>query len=112
MTSKVGQWQPGQSGNPHGRPKLGNSVSEKLRQDGFEDEAIAILKSRVRAGELKALEMWFERAFGKALDRIEIRRDGEEEEATIEQLETLLALRKRLAEKNETVAGTEPDRPA
>jgi hypothetical protein len=99
-------WKPGESGNPHGRPKLGNSVSEKLRQDGFEDEAIAILKARVRAGDLKALEMWFERAFGKALDRIEIHHEEEEEEATTEQLETLLALRKELDEK---LAGSKQD---
>ena len=43
-------WTKGVSGNPNGRPKLGNSVSEKLRSDGFEDEAIRILKERATRG--------------------------------------------------------------
>ena len=92
-------WQPGQSGNPKGRPILGNSVAEKLRDGGFEDIAIKMLRERVVAGDLKALEMWFDRAYGKALDRITFPQE-EDQEASIDELKDLIALlEKRQSEK-------------
>lgn len=105
-------WQPGQSGNPKGRKPSGESVAEKLR--GQDDEtlklAIAKLIERALSGELKALEMYFDRAIGKAPESINIHSgDSDEPEASIEQVETYLALLKAQEARNEGVGNPKED---
>ena len=105
-------WQPGQSGNPKGRKPSGESVAEKLR--GQDDEtlklAIAKLIERALSGELKALEMYFDRAIGKAMDRISFSQDGDDEpDASIEQVETYLALLKAKKARDEVLGNPAED---
>ena len=72
---------PGVSGNPNGRPKKANSVSDLLRSKGDEVQedgrtklqaVIETLYERAGEGELKAIDMIFDRLEGKPAQKLEI----------------------------------------
>ena len=72
---------PGISGNPNGRPKKENCVSDLLRNKGDEMQpdgktklqaVIETLYERAGEGELKAIDMIFDRLEGKAAQKIEV----------------------------------------
>jgi hypothetical protein len=57
----MAQWRKGQSGNPRGRPRRGNSFSEALRSKGTPDELAEIAWKAARNGEPWAIQMIFNR---------------------------------------------------
>ena len=72
---------PGVSGNPNGRPKKSNCVSDLLRSKGDEIQedgrtklqaVIEKLYERAIEGELKAIDMIFDRLEGKAAQKLEV----------------------------------------
>ena len=74
-------FKPGISGNPNGRPKKENCVSDLLRNKGDEIQddgrtklqvVIDTLFDRANEGELKAIDMIFDRLEGKAAQKIEV----------------------------------------
>lgn len=65
-------WQPGQSGNPHGRPKAPVDIAELARQHGPRCVAVAAElldhdDARIRLGALNAL---LDRGFGRPVQAI------------------------------------------
>lgn len=67
------RFQPGQSGNPGGRPKdtLLAALKKKLTREQAE-ELVGVLVTRALAGDMKALEMIWDRMAGKVVGREEI----------------------------------------
>lgn len=72
-------FKPGQSGNPHGRPKKLPKIDDLLQdilgsQEDKDSEAHAILLSLVqqaKKGNVKAAEILLDRAYGKAKQSID-----------------------------------------
>lgn len=60
-------WKPGQSGNPHGRPK--NSVTTMLKANSkATNQVIAVkLTDMAKKGDLKAIDMYIDRTDGKVI---------------------------------------------
>jgi len=81
---RPGTWKPGQSGNPHGRPK--NALSEEIRAalekvrsvevDGRKRKMtenqvlIRILLTKAREGDQKAIQMLWDRGYGKPTEDV------------------------------------------
>jgi len=74
-------FKPGVSGNPNGRPKKENCVSDLLRSKGDElqpdgktklQAVIDTLYDRANEGELKAIDMIFDRLEGKPAQKVEV----------------------------------------
>lgn len=80
-------FQPGQSGNPAGKPKgirhmstLLEEAIKKVAEDTGTPEDIAIIKTvidRAKKGDMKAIEHIWDRLEGKAPQSIDITTDGE-----------------------------------
>jgi hypothetical protein len=71
---KNSQFKPGKSGNPNGRPKQIPAL-EKLLSDIPEtdyEDIIAALVKKAKKGEVRAAEVLFDRAWGKAKESLEI----------------------------------------
>jgi len=76
----LGRWGKGNSGNPNGRPRRGNTLADELRKvlnrkgpDGKKNN-VAIAEKLVelaRSGEVKAIREIFDRVDGRALQPIE-----------------------------------------
>lgn len=72
-------WEPGETGNPHGRPKklpkIDDLIKEVLGSDDPElSEAKAILEAllkRAKKGDVRASEILLDRAYGKAKQPVE-----------------------------------------
>jgi len=64
-------WKPGQSGNPAGRPKKGETLTdilnERLDKEAFVNKVIELAQS----GDRKAIELIWERVEGKVPDKID-----------------------------------------
>ena len=71
------RWQPGQSGNPNGRPK--NSVTTLLKNtDGKTTRKIAKqLTDQAVDGDLKAIDMFIDRTDGKVIQQTDHTFNGE-----------------------------------
>lgn len=74
-------WKPGQSGNPNGRPKRGNTMADLLRKcleaEGknkltAKQEIIEKLLDLAKNGDMVAIKTILERIDGKAIDKMEI----------------------------------------
>ena len=55
------RWKPGQSGNPHGRPRRGNTFTEALRAKGTPEELAELVWQKARSGEPWALQLIYSR---------------------------------------------------
>ena len=74
-------WKKGQSGNPNGRPKKDRCISDILREHGFdmqEDKRTNLklivdkLYEKAIGGDLKAIDMIFDRLEGKPAQKVEV----------------------------------------
>ncbi len=50
-------WKPGQSGNPSGRPRLGNSITELIRQNLDKQRFVEALLNLAYSGDLPAIRL-------------------------------------------------------
>jgi len=113
MTSKnIQQFQPGQSGNPGGRPKLGVALADKVRKATKDGNAIVKLLVEIAEGGLEAkisdrlaaAEMLLSRGWGKAVTQMEVTADVQVQhslsEFNIAELRELVAMRRELVEED------------
>ena len=79
-SNKPWQFQPGQSGNPNGRPKKEQCFTDLLREalrqktkagTTVAEEVIKVWTSRMQAGDLRAIQEAWDRIEGKPAQRIE-----------------------------------------
>ena len=71
------RWQPGQSGNPNGRPK--NSETTLLKNKSHKDkrEIADKLTNLAKDGDLKAIDMFIDRTDGKVIQQTDHTFNGE-----------------------------------
>ena len=114
MTSKnIQQFQPGQSGNPGGRPKLGVALADKVRKATKDGNAIVKLLVEIAEGGLEAkisdrlaaAEMLLSRGWGKAVTQMEVTADVQVQHSISDfntaELRELVAMRKKLIEEDD-----------
>ena len=113
MTSKnIQQFQPGQSGNPGGRPKLGVALADKVRKATKDGNAIVKLLVEIAEGGLEAkisdrlaaAEMLLSRGWGKAVTQMEVTADVQVQHSLSDfntaELRELVAMRRELVEED------------
>jgi hypothetical protein len=114
MTSKnIQQFQPGQSGNPGGRPKLGVALADKVRKATKDGNAIVKLLVEIAEGGLEAkisdrlaaAEMLLSRGWGKAVTQMEVTADVQVQHSLSDfntaELRELVAMRRKLVEEDD-----------
>ena len=116
MTSKnIQQSQPGQSGNPGGRPKLGVALADKVRKATKDGNTIVKLLVQIAEGGLEAkisdrlaaAEMLLSRGWGKAVTQMEVTADVQVQHSLSDfntaELRELVAMRRELVEEDSTL---------
>ena len=67
------KWQPGQSGNPGGRPK--NPITQALKEAVQQPENATMIRDTLlklaKAGDIRAIELLLNRTEGKVPDKVE-----------------------------------------
>ena len=114
MTSKnIQQFQPDQSGNPGGRPKLGVALADKVRKATKDGNAIVKLLVEIAEGGLEAkisdrlaaAEMLLSRGWGKAVTQMEVTADVQVQHSLSDfntaGLRELVAMRRKLVEEDD-----------
>lgn len=96
-------WQKGQSGNPGGRPK--DVLTQALRKKLSDDEADGILAIVIRLakqGDMRAVQLLWDRMEGRALDRKEVGQPGafDAQQIPDDKLRNLLDLAEKRASKS------------
>ena len=116
MTSKnIQQFQPGQSGNPGGRPKLGVALAEKVRKATKDGNTLIRLLVEIADGgqeakisdRLAAADMLLSRGWGKSVSQVEVTADVQVSHTLSDfntaELRELVAMRKKLVEEEDAL---------
>ena len=116
MTSKnIQQFQPGQSGNPGGRPKLGVALAEKVRKATKDGNTLIRLLVEIADGgqeakisdRLAAADMLLSRGWGKSVSQVEVTADVQVSHTLSDfntaELRELVAMRKKLIEEEDAL---------
>lgn len=121
MPKSSTSFQPGQSGNPNGRPKKGQSLAEKFRDAMAEakdeqnpdytllDEVIDKLVEKALAGDQNAIEYCLARGWGKMIDRVENSNTNKNYDFSNMPMEERLKLLELLGNAGTTVPSDNPD---
>lgn len=68
--NEKGQWEPGESGNPQGRPKKGEALTDVLRSKVDKETIAEKLIELAMSGDVQALKYVYDRVDGKPVETV------------------------------------------
>ena len=71
------KWKPGQSGNPNGRPKKENCLTDILREKVSAEELAERLIAKANEGDMVAMKYIYDRIDGKPKESVDVNNTGE-----------------------------------